>query len=91
MTNLINHHFVYKNCYGSLSKYWPLYIKIIDITENNYYKIIQFQATSENMFEVKISHLLPHSLFGYDEISEEEYKIAWNKFINQINEIHIKQ
>ncbi len=70
------------NSYGSDSPKWWLYKKIIK--GGCYMTSIQFEITSQNIFEYKTDKYC-NNLNGWTEINQEEFTHAWLDFTRKLN------
>ena len=87
----------YMNSYGGNSSRWPLYIKIISIDErNNWFKVLEFQNTSENILEirhnVKINfegqnYFERYGWSNYQEITKSEFNAAKKRLLKKIDRL----
>jgi len=73
----------YNNSYGSGSRWW-LYTKILSVTENGY-KILTFEKTSRNRFEIEIKNT-----WNDGHLIDESTRVKKDVFDKEFNKIKVE-
>lgn len=84
---LLGKCFKYRNSYGSGSKGWWLYKKVISVNGNEL-KAFQFESMADGRLQCCSD--FSYGVEGYTEIPRAEYDKAWEKFLQGIADAKIK-
>jgi hypothetical protein len=85
---LVGRCFVYQNSLGGDEK-WPLYARVIGLDEEDaILQIITFEHTAIGQISIGLDE--HHcSVDSWEEISENDFCVAWQKLLREINALNV--